>query len=209
MPNETATPETTFGYLAMLESAEHGFFGGYLIVSPLGRPLEFHCTAPVRPSRAQRILYGTTLEPYLLGDQIASALLEVARLKPVLILSGREAALHARSRTNVPMVLYCGNADSPRDKGAQSANSSDRQNASIALRGTATQSASSSDAISIGCCSFQLPLGYESDRDEATRLLAELAQHVDLAEPFDRIEEAIREAQRLGWRGAATNDQAA
>ena len=65
--------ETTFGYLSALESAEHGYFGGYLIVSPLGRPLEFHCTAPVRPSRAQANPLWPTLEPYLLGEQIAGA----------------------------------------------------------------------------------------------------------------------------------------
>ena len=80
MPHESPSQETTFGYLSTLESAEHGYFGGYLIVSPLGRPLEFHCTAPVRPSRAQEILYGPTLQPYLLGEQICGALLEAAKL---------------------------------------------------------------------------------------------------------------------------------
>ena len=82
MPNETPSQETTFGYLSVINSAEHGYFGGYLIVGPLGRPLEFHCTAPVRPSRAQQILYGPTLEPFLLGEQIAGAMLDAAKLKP-------------------------------------------------------------------------------------------------------------------------------
>jgi len=209
MPNETAIRETTFGYLAILESAEHGFFGGYLIVSPLGRPLEFHCTAPVRPSRAQRILYGATLEPYLLGDQIAGALLDVAKLRPNLILVGREAALHIRHRAASPMVLLCERANSPVDALAQSANSSGQQGASTAMNNGATYLETAKDLVSIGCYRFQLPLGFESDRDEAAHLLAELATHVDLAEPFDRIEEAIREAQRLGGRGAETHDQAA
>src|SRR6185295_16444972 len=105
MPSETPSQETTFGYLSVINSAEHGYFGGYLIVGPLGRPLEFHCTAPVRPSRAQQILYGPTLEPLLLGEQIAGAMLDAAKLRPSLILANCEATLHARSRISSPMVL--------------------------------------------------------------------------------------------------------
>src|SRR6476660_1613426 len=104
MPNESANGETTFGFLSMLEFAEHGYFGGYLIVSLLGRPLEFHCTMPVRPSHAQRILYGPTLEPYLLGEQIAGALLDVSKLTPSMILTNREATLHARPRAGAPIA---------------------------------------------------------------------------------------------------------
>ena len=105
MPNETPSQETTFGYLSVINSAEHGYFGGYLIVGPLGRPLEFHCTAPVRPSRAQQILYGPTLEPFLLGEQIAGAMLDAAKLKPRLILTDCEATLYVRSQISTPIVL--------------------------------------------------------------------------------------------------------
>src|SRR3954469_25637020 len=111
MSNQTPGQETTFGYLSVINSAEHGYFGGYLIVGPLGRPLEFHCTAPVRPSRAQQILYGPTLEPFLLGERITGAMLDAAKLKPCLILTNCEATLHARSRIHSPMVQLRGNAD--------------------------------------------------------------------------------------------------
>ena len=49
------------GFLSVRYRSEHGFFGGYLIVNQLARPLEFHCTMPVRPSRSQELLYGKTL----------------------------------------------------------------------------------------------------------------------------------------------------
>ena len=49
------------GFLTALEDPQHGFFGGYLVLSELGRPLEFHCSTPVLPNQAQRILYGKTL----------------------------------------------------------------------------------------------------------------------------------------------------
>src|SRR3954470_22285279 len=111
MPNDNSSQQATFGYLSVINSAEHGYFGGFLIVGPLGRPLEFHCTAPVRPSRAQQILYGPTLEPFLLGEQIAGAMLDAAKLKPRLILTNCEATLHARARIISPMVMLCVNAD--------------------------------------------------------------------------------------------------
>ena len=98
MMHQTPSGATTFGYLSAVESAEHGFFGGYLLVSPLGRPVEFHCTAPVRPSRAQEILYGPTLRPYLLGEQIAGTLLSKAQLRPQIILTDQPSVLCHRSQ---------------------------------------------------------------------------------------------------------------
>ncbi len=193
----------------MLEFPEYGYFGGYLIVSLLGRPLEFHCTAPVQPSRAQKILYGPTLEPFLLGEQIASALLEVTKLTPGLILANCEATLHARPRTGIPMVLLCANADRPLEVLPQIPGSTDVASASSAVRGRVGQAAATNGIFSVASSHFQLPLGHESEQDEVNHLLTELARQVDLAEPFDRIEEAIREAQRLGGSGAETHDQAA
>ena len=40
-------------------------------------------------------------------------------------------------------------------------------------------------------------------------LIALLTERVELAEPFERIHEAIREAQRIGARGAESHGQAA
>jgi hypothetical protein len=96
MGNENPSRETTFGFLSTLETPGHGYFGGYLIVSYLGRPLEFHCTSPVRPSRAQEILYGRSLQPYLLGEQISGTLMQAAKLTPLLILTDQSAILTAR-----------------------------------------------------------------------------------------------------------------
>jgi hypothetical protein len=205
MSNETPSQETTFGYLSVINSPEHGYFGGYLIVGPLGRPLEFHCTAPVRPSRAQQILYGPTLEPFLLGEQIAGAMLDAAKLKPNLILTNCEATLHIRSRRVSPMVLLCGRpaietSDITSTSGAPA-------DASTPIGAASDISSGPHESLSIEGFAFLLPIGFERERDDATRLLNELVRQIDLAEPFGRIEEAIREAQRLG--GGETHEKAA
>jgi len=195
MLRRSASTDKSFGYLTAVETVEFGYFGGFLIVSSLGRPLEFHCTAPIQPSRAQRILYGPTLASYLLGEQICGALSGVAKLSPELILTDCEVALHARSRFAVPMALV-------------------QADERIEISGELPRSAGASRPIvagffTIGHNRFRLPDGHESEQRTVEEAVALLAQRVELLEPFGRIREAISEAQRVGGRGTDANDQAA
>src|SRR5512137_623050 len=75
----------TIGFLTICERPELGIVGGYLVLNTAGRPLEFHCTVPVRPSRAQEILYGPTLKPFLYGEQIGRALIAKAVSQPLFV----------------------------------------------------------------------------------------------------------------------------
>ncbi|MEM9412427.1 MAG: hypothetical protein AAGA30_15035, partial [Planctomycetota bacterium] len=63
-----------------------GYCGGLLIVNGVGRPLEFHSSAPIIPNEAQRILYGATLEEFIACDQIAVSLLGKCKKKPTVLL---------------------------------------------------------------------------------------------------------------------------
>lgn len=94
-----------FGFLTVVESPAHGLFGGYLLVDVSGRPLEFHCTAPVKVSRAQAILYGTTLHGHLHGRQIGGALLAEGGVAPVVVLTDQEPMLQVRPHTSLPVAL--------------------------------------------------------------------------------------------------------
>lgn len=183
MTHQTPTGATTFGYLSAVESADHGFFGGYLLVSPLGRPVEFHCTAPIRPSRAQEILYGPTLQPYLLGEQIAGALLAKAQTSPQIILTDQSSVLCHRAKVDVPIVYLV----------PEALDASGPMSGDVLVSGHA----------------FELAVGFEADREAAIALLTALASHVDLPEPFERIHEAICEAQRIGQRGKDAHGEAA
>jgi hypothetical protein len=203
MPREKPNAEPSFGFLSTLESPEHGFFGGYLIVSPLGRPLEFHCTSPVRPSRAQEILYGPTLQPYLIGEQISSTLLQAAKLTPRLVVTDTAAMLAARAKSGAPMALLL---------------SRERNEGSTVVADDGVNSASSAyvsglrhfdGQITAAGYELLLPAGFETEKHVVDELTAQLSLHVDLSEPFDRIHEAIREAQRIGGRPADSHGQAA
>jgi hypothetical protein len=205
MWHNAPTAEPTFGYLSSLASPEYGHFGGYLIVSLLGRPVEFHCTSPVKPSRAQEILYGLTLQPYLLGEQIGGALLLAAQLTPRLIITDQVAMLTARSRAKAPMTLLVQQVTSsgelqPADGCQQmEAASSESVSALSAVDGYFT----------VAQYALQMPPGFESEWQIAREAAAMLSQQVDLFEPFGRIHEAIREAQRIGARSAESYGEAA
>src|SRR5688500_2219835 len=88
MDAESGKALAAFGFLTVLESPEHGLFGGYLVLSPLGRPLEFRCSTPVVASRSQGILYGPTLGRYLLTDVIGQSLVAGCELSVAVILPG-------------------------------------------------------------------------------------------------------------------------
>jgi hypothetical protein len=95
----------TIGFLTVVEHADHGRFGGYLLLNTAGRPLEFHCTAPVKPSRAQEILFGPTLGPYLEGELIAGALLNRGRTPPLVVCTDRPPILEFRPVVDIPVLL--------------------------------------------------------------------------------------------------------
>lgn len=107
------------------------------------------------------------------------------------------------------MVLLCVNTDPVAASTDRSGESEELKCASIRRAANSLASYGPHRSFSIEAFEFLLPIGFESDRDEATRLLTDLLRQIDLAEPFGRIEEAIREAQRLGSRGAEAHDQAA
>jgi hypothetical protein len=165
-----------YGYITVVESGPHGVFGGYLLVDPQGRPLEFHCTAPVKVSRAQQILFGSTLQSHLHGQQIGGTLLAESTMTPEVVLTDLEAMLHVRSHTKLP-VAFVRNASSS----TPAITSGCTLGSSSFTIGTATVSPHTTDMVR------------ENDMRER---LEELASAVDLCEPFERIRAAIDEAQR-------------
>ena len=70
MTGQDSQSTPVLAFLTVSEGEDGNFFGGLLAVNLSGRPLEFHCTAPVRANRAQKILFGSTLPAFVYGEQI-------------------------------------------------------------------------------------------------------------------------------------------
>ncbi len=171
------------GFLTVIEHEQHGLFGGYLVLNLAGRPLEFHCTAPVKPNRAQQILYGPTLEPYLYGEQIGQALCAKCTHDVLLICTDSPHVLSLRSHTPMPVALVTNITPQSTERIA------DRQS-------------SGRIALTFGKNQLSLSTDRATDREVVLERLQQVGDAFDLGEPFGRIRAAIEEAQR-GSRAAA------
>jgi hypothetical protein len=170
MDAETTKALAAFGFLTVLESPEHGVFGGYLVLSPHGRPLEFRCSTPVVASRAQEILYGPTLRPYLFADVVGQSLVAGAELPVEVILTDQ--------RDMLPLALI-----RPEEVLLVEQAVEDSQPSLLEAFVTIN-----------GCRVIAAPTS-TIDAQRIARLLQPMAAHVILIEPFERIRAALLEAQ--------------
>lgn len=104
MPNTSPKLEK-LGFLTVINQPRLGLIGGYLILNQTGRPLEFHCTNPLKPNRTQEVLYGNTLAPFLYGEQIARTLLIRSKTPVSYILTNIAAVLAVQEHVETP-VFY-------------------------------------------------------------------------------------------------------
>lgn len=156
------------GFLTALEVPEQGFVGGLLITNRHGRPLEFQCTAPLKPNRTQEILYGSTLGPYVMGEVIARTLIEKVGVKPHLILTERAEILELRNHCAMP--VGCLEAD---------------QSAAAQPPGDS--------GFKIGRQWFRVHAAHTDDRTELEAQTVQVPKDADMREPFERVREALLE----------------
>ena len=160
------------GFLSVVENDQLGLLGGYLLLNAAGRPLEFHCTAPVKASRTQEILYGPTLRPFIVGEQIGQTLLVKSKLAPLAVCTDTHDMRAAREFTQLPFVLVMN--DEPAQPGV----------------------------FELGRNRVLTAPGHSSDEHAIRAAWPAPAHHLDLAEPFARIREALDEAQKTARQAA-------
>lgn len=171
----------SIGFYSVEHSDHLGWIGGYLLLNASGRPLEFHCTLPIRPSRTHEILYGASLRQHLVGEAIPVALMKQAKNKPLLFCTDQVEALSLTADFGFPVALV-----------------------SDDVRTTRCPVTTKLFETSQG--TFRAETRLESKVNEALEKLAELP---DIAEPFARIREAIREAQQQGVQQQTGSTRAA
>jgi hypothetical protein len=168
------------GFLTVCDLEGRGLVGGYLLLNATARPLEFHCTAPVKPSRAQEILYGPTLEPFLYGEQIGRALVEKSSASPLVVLTDLEAVLAARAFVASPFALVL----------------TQRGESGVARETEKSLFPSALHRFECGLAALAVPTAQASEAGAIVDALAANGVTFDVTEPFERIREAVREAHR-------------
>ncbi len=170
----------SLGFLSVRRHPEHGYFGGYLVTNQAARPLEFHCTMPVKPSRAQMLLYGPTMDAFVCGEQIAKALVGKAKVKPDVVLTDCAAVLALTTVSEVKAGLLHFEPESE----------------------------SGHFLIPEGGAGEVRPFHFESwlisiletqadSQAEIVNVLGQLSSNFDLTEPFQRVLQALLEAHPI------------
>lgn len=165
------------GFLTAVEDAERGFVGGLLVTNRFGRPLEFQCTAPVKPNRTQQILYGPTLRPFVLAELIGKTLVEKIGVKPHIVLGETRELLELGSWVDIPV-------------------------ASI-LAATEVSDANPEDTLPIGSAKVLVAANDGWDRETLNKQSRLIPKDADLLEPFERVREALKETLRISLNRAS------
>ena len=173
MSTSLATNEQLrLGFLTAIHLEHRGHVAGLLVTNKYGRPLEFQCTAPVRPNRTQELLYGPTLVPFLLGELLSKTLLERIGVKPHVVLTDRTEMLDSRPHVSLPVASFVG-------------------------KEVAKESEFDWESLRIGKHSFRLHPEFGDDLQTFEKLAQELAADADLLEPLDRVREALQETMKV------------
>lgn len=166
MSANVGSEQLCLGFMATLELEGRGHVGGLLVTNQSGRPLEFQCTTPVNPDRTQKILYGPTLLPWLLGEVIGGTLLKRVAIKPEIVVIRDLALLELRNHTETPVVCVTPNIDSED---------------------------SESDSQSLGRHRLRFHAAHQGDSEILARQIHLVPGQADLEEPLDRVHEALGE----------------
>lgn len=162
----------TIAYYTVVQDDRTGWTGGLLLLNPAGRPVEFQCTLPVRPSRAHEILYGPTLRDHLIGEIIGPLLVQKTRTPISLLCCDQPEALRLQMQLDVAVALVAEAAE--------------------VEEGPVTDDmiADSAD-IHLAGALLRVAIQWV---DQLRSLVPEFADLPDAVEPFERIREAIEEA---------------
>ena len=195
-----------WGFLTVLEHSRHGLIGGYLVVNTLGRPVEFHCTSPVRTNRAQEILYGTTLDVFLYGEQIAQTLITRAKTKPFAVMTDKSQVLAVQEFVEMPVCfipneIRCSEKqlriiDSEITKYSENNKPSEKIGVMEVITSIPGVSAFRWTEHSVGHYQLAIPELATQPASETIDEVKNASATIDFLEPFERIRLAIEEAQK-------------
>ncbi len=186
MSASTRKSKNTIGFLTIVESSEHGISGGYLLLNSTGRPTEFHCTAPVRPSRTQEILYGATLKPYLYGEILGQTLLSQTQTEPLFVCTNVVEVATARQFVPYPMVVLLSKNNVESAQSLRVDGPTPEQPVPAPLGMVPVQLMNQSAAVLAD---------HPGDRQLMNDHCTDLHENFDFHEPFERIRDAVEETQ--------------
>jgi hypothetical protein len=166
MPNsaETHPGKITLAYLTCPQDAANGFLGALMLTDDQTRPLHFGYVSPIRPTRIQRILFGSQIEEVVKVETIARNLIAGISTSPTVYFVDTEDLLAVRKVTGKPTAFLAKNAGE------------------------------GEEARRLSSVRYSVWPGHrDEDLQRIGGIVADLETRIDLLEPFLRMREALKE----------------
>ncbi len=159
----------SIGYMMVLRMDENGYLGGIMVTDAYAIPLEFKYSEPIKPTGLQKILYGSSIEKYLMVDVIAKKLIQNVQEKPKFILLDDSRLLGLQSKS--PIIYIANSSKNEKEK--------------------------ESDELREGLNTEELEAGFKivytgTLTSEDMKWLERLSDEIDILEPFQRLKEALK-----------------
>jgi hypothetical protein len=167
------------GYLTV-DERENYFRGAALVTDSRGIPTDFRYTEPVRPTKLERILYGSALDIYLREEIILGNLLDAIETKPSLwLVRDEELMTPIQKMSRLPAITIEPSTRAPLDVSGQ-------------CEPTAEHGVFVFQADNISA-PLRLIITDENTPklSQFTDILTAAAEEMELMEPFTRIAKAI------------------
>ncbi len=158
----------SLGYLMVTRTADNDYVGGIMVTDPYAIPVEFKYSEPIKPTGLQKILYGNSIEKYLLVDVIAKKLLQNLEEKPKFILIEDSRLLDIQFKT--PIIFI----NMPTKGAEESKESKLREELS-------------KDTLESG---YDILFNGTLTSDDI-KWLERISDEIDILEPFHRLKEAL------------------
>ena len=178
MNRPTSVTSPKIGFLGFREFEDgEAYRGAILTTDEWSKPLEFRCTAPVRPTSLQRTLYGQSLLPHILTELIAAPLISTLRETPSIILIQQEAYFDVRHKISLPVIRVL-----------RASGSTSKQDGQSKSKSLLIQSASGKFAQ----VQVEAHWKFAADLESQSDFLRDLLGRWDLTEPFQRLAEGLQ-----------------
>ena len=169
------------GYV-LVDGTEGVFRGAVLVTDFRGIPADFRYTDPIRPSRIEKILYGSALDVYLKEELILESIVGAVEVQPLLWVCRDSDLLEPLSRiAKAKTVLLAPTSRSPLDATGDMEKQNDPGSYLV-----------QADSVSAPLrLSLPLPKAKEEEARAVSSILVEAAATMDLLEPFSRMGKAL------------------
>lgn len=170
----------SLGYI-VVDGVDEFFRGASLITDFRGIPIDFRYTDPIKPSRLERILYGSALDVYLREELILESLLNAVEVKPTFWIC-RDADLLGPLKTfsKGKALLLAPSTHHPLEAAGN-----------VETAGEEGVYMIQADSVS---APLRVAFPVQTKEDEVRQIsgiLVEAAKTMELLEPFGRIQKAL------------------